>query len=130
MGRTLTYRLDHTAALTSHFRRSGEFDSRMEADFAAEFHAKFGDQRGRWLLTREDEVILLGDTVTIPDFALTHKQDGRRALIEIMGFWHPDYFDNVKFWHDLSCEKNSSRDCHLGVPKFADNRSESQFAQD
>jgi len=87
----LTYRLDHTAQLTSHFTRSGDFDSQMEADFAAEFHEKLGDERGKWQLTREDEVLLLGDTVMIPDFAFTHKEDGRRALVEIVGFWHPDY---------------------------------------
>jgi predicted nuclease of restriction endonuclease-like RecB superfamily len=29
--------------------------------------------------------------VMIPDFAFTHKQDGRRALVEIVGFWHPEY---------------------------------------
>jgi predicted nuclease of restriction endonuclease-like RecB superfamily len=27
----------------------------------------------------------------IPDFAITHKRDGRRALVELVGFWHPDY---------------------------------------
>jgi hypothetical protein len=42
-------------------------------------------------LSREDEVLLLGDTVMLPDFAFTHKQDGRRALVEIVGFWHPEY---------------------------------------
>ncbi|MEQ8677126.1 MAG: DUF790 family protein [Aggregatilineales bacterium] len=89
--RELIYRLDHTAPLTSHFTRSGDFDSRMEADFAAEFQDKLGDARGKWLLTREDEVLLLGDTVMIPDFAFTHQDDGRRALVEIVGFWHPDY---------------------------------------
>ncbi|MEO1441143.1 MAG: DUF790 family protein [Chloroflexota bacterium] len=87
----LTYQLDHTAPLTSHFARSGEFDSQLEADFAAEFHEKLGDERGKWQLTREDEILLLGDTVMIPDFAFTHKEDGRRALVEIVGFWHPDY---------------------------------------
>lgn len=86
----MTYTLD-PSPLRSHFRRAGAFDSRLEADFAAEFQAKFGDARGKWMLTREDEVLLLGDTVMIPDFALTHKQDDRRALIEIMGFWHPEY---------------------------------------
>lgn len=90
---TLVYHLDHTTPLTSHFKGSGDFDSRMEADFAAEFHAKFGDERQAWQLTREDEVILLGDTVMIPDFALTHKRDGRRAVIEIVGFWHPNYLE-------------------------------------
>jgi predicted nuclease of restriction endonuclease-like RecB superfamily len=90
---TLHYRLDQNTPLTTHFQRSGEFDSRLEADFAAEFHAKFGDDRGRWRLTREDEVILLGDTVMIPDFAFTHKKEGRRALVEIVGFWHPEYLE-------------------------------------
>lgn len=89
----LTYHLNHTIPLTSHFKGSGEFDSRMEADFAAEFAEKFGDARGHWLLTREDEVILVDDTVMIPDFAFTHKKDGRRALVEIVGFWHPEYLE-------------------------------------
>ncbi|MFN8372885.1 MAG: DUF790 family protein [Anaerolineae bacterium] len=89
--RTRNFELDHKSPLRSHFKRSGEFDSRMEADFAAEFEAKFGDERGKWKMTREDEVLLLGDTVMIPDFAFTHKQDGRRALVEIVGYWHPEY---------------------------------------
>lgn len=92
-GQSLRYYLNDTFDLPSHFQRSGEFDSRLEADFAAEFHEKFGDERGQWRLTREDEVILLGDTVMIPDFAFTHKKSGRRALIEIVGFWHPDYLE-------------------------------------
>ena len=87
----LTYQLNDQAPLSSHFKHSGEFDSRMEADFAAEFHAKFGDERKGWELTREDEVILLGNTVMIPDFTLTHRKTGRKAVIEIVGFWHPEY---------------------------------------
>ena len=87
-----TYRLDHTSSsLQTHFRPSGPFDSRLEADFAHEFEEKFGSKRGKWVLTREDEVLVLGDTVMIPDFALTHKESGHRILIELVGFWHPDY---------------------------------------
>src|SRR5688572_2877901 len=59
----LQYRLDNTSPLRTHFKKSGEFDSRLEADFAAEFAEKFGSERGKWTLTREDEVLLLGDTV-------------------------------------------------------------------
>jgi predicted nuclease of restriction endonuclease-like RecB superfamily len=88
---TLLYRLDHTTPLQSHFKRSGLFDSRLERDLAAEFEEKFGGDRGQWTLTREDEVLLLGSTVMIPDFAITNKRDGRRAIVEIVGFWHPDY---------------------------------------
>ena len=90
-GSRLTYLLDERVPLVTHFRRSPEYDSRMEADFSAEFYARFGDQRGKWELTREDEVILLDDTVMIPDFALTHRDSGQRVLIEIVGFWHPEY---------------------------------------
>lgn len=87
-----TYRLDATSSsLETHFRASGPFDSRLEADFAHEFEEKFGSKRGKWVLTREDEVLVLGDTVMIPDFALTHKDTGQRVLIELVGFWHPDY---------------------------------------
>ncbi|HLZ57070.1 MAG TPA: DUF790 family protein [Ktedonosporobacter sp.] len=85
------YRLDHSLPLVSHFKRSGPFDSRLEANFAQEFEEKFGGERGQWLLSREDEVLLLGETVMIPDFALTHKRSGHRILIELVGFWHPDY---------------------------------------
>jgi predicted nuclease of restriction endonuclease-like RecB superfamily len=89
--KTLHYKLDVASTLRTHFKRSGEFDSRLEADFAAAFAAKFGGERGKWTLSREDEVILLGDTVMIPDFALTHRQSGKRVLIEIVGFWTRDY---------------------------------------
>ncbi|HEY6406731.1 MAG TPA: DUF790 family protein [Ktedonobacteraceae bacterium] len=88
----MLYRLDHTCSLHSHFKRSGEFDSRLEADFAREFEQKVGDKRGHWQLTRESEVLLLGDTVMIPDFVLTDTQDEkRRILVELVGFWHPNY---------------------------------------
>jgi hypothetical protein len=87
----LRYRLDSHSGLRSHYPASGDYDSRLEADFAAEFEAKFGGARRKWILAREDEIIPLGDTLMIPDFSFTHVKDGRRALLEIAGFWHPDY---------------------------------------
>ena len=87
----LQYILDHTTPLRTHFKSSGAFDSRMEEDFAAEFEAKYGGAKRKWNLAREDELIVTGDTVMIPDFSFTHRQDGRRALLEIVGFWHPNY---------------------------------------
>jgi uncharacterized protein len=90
-GETL-YRLDHTCSLRSHFKNSGMFDSRLEADFASEFEQKMGGKRGHWRLVRESEVLLLGDTVMIPDFALVDDVDEtRKILIELVGFWHPQY---------------------------------------
>jgi predicted nuclease of restriction endonuclease-like RecB superfamily len=87
----LLYTLDDRTDLRTHFKGSGPFDSRLEADFAAEFETKYGGARRQWELAREDELILVGDTVMIPDFSFTHRKDGRRALLEIVGFWHPNY---------------------------------------
>jgi predicted nuclease of restriction endonuclease-like RecB superfamily len=88
----MIYQLDYTSALHSHFKRSGPFDSRLEADFANDFEQKIGNKRGHWLLKRESDVLLLGDTVMIPDFALIDDQDeNRKVLIELVGFWHPQY---------------------------------------
>ena len=88
----MTYQLDHTSALQSHFKRSGEFDSRLEADFAREFAQKIGEKRGKWRLQRESDLLLLGDTVMIPDFVMVDTHDEKRKiLVELVGFWHPQY---------------------------------------
>ena len=88
--RPLRYRLDDRSKLRTHLTASGPFDSRLEADFAAEFETKYSGAERKWELAREDEVIVVGDTVMIPDFSPTHCKDGRRALLEIVGDWHPD----------------------------------------
>ncbi|OAD22453.1 protein containing DUF790, endonuclease-like protein [Candidatus Thiomargarita nelsonii] len=89
--KALHYTLDDRTPLRSHFKASNLFDSRLEADFASEFEEKYGGAKRKWELAREDELIVVSDTVMIPDFSLTHRKDGRRALIEIIGFWHPQY---------------------------------------
>jgi predicted nuclease of restriction endonuclease-like RecB superfamily len=87
----LLYTLDDGTELRTHFKSSGPFDSQLEADFAAEFEAKYGGAKRKWELAREDELIVTGDSVMIPDFSFTHRRDGRRALLEIVGYWHPNY---------------------------------------
>lgn len=87
----LHYRLDSRSELRSHYTASGAYDSLLEADFAAEFESKFGGTKRKWILEREDEIIPVGDSVLIPDFSFTHIHDGRRALVELAGFWHPEY---------------------------------------
>jgi predicted nuclease of restriction endonuclease-like RecB superfamily len=78
-----------------HFTRSYpplRFVRNDKADFAAEFQAKYGgDPRRGWELAREDELVIVGDAAMIPDFSFAHQVDGRRALLEIVGFWHPGY---------------------------------------
>lgn len=85
------YLLDDQTELKGYFKGSQGFDSKLEANFAAEFEAKFNQRERIWELAYEDELILLGDTVMIPDFSFTNRKNGRRALVEIVGFWHPQY---------------------------------------
>jgi predicted nuclease of restriction endonuclease-like RecB superfamily len=44
---------------------------------------------GRHTIGRESSRV--GNRASVPDFSFTHRKDGRRALLEIVGFWHPHY---------------------------------------
>ncbi len=87
----IQYALDNSTELRSYFKGSAGFASQLEASFAAEFEAKFNQTERVWELAYENEMIPLGDTVMIPDFSFTHRKNGRRALLEIIGYWHPNY---------------------------------------
>lgn len=72
--------------------RSPRYDSAWEADLAAEFAEKVGEERGGWTLAREDTPVPLGEDLFLPDFTVRHA-DGRAALVEIVGFWAPEYLE-------------------------------------
>ena len=80
--------LDESAGLHSHYRDSTVYDSLLERTFAE----RFGQIESGWEIEREVAIINLKDTVFIPDFAFRHA-DGRTALLEIVGFWRPDYLE-------------------------------------
>lgn len=63
------------------------FDSLVEERFARDF-ARLAPQ---WNVLREPEAVPAGGALVFPDFALEHRHDGRRWLVEILGFWSPDY---------------------------------------
>jgi len=64
------------------------YDSRLEERFAREFARANLD----WDLVREPEPLEAGETLMFPDFAVVHRRDtSRRFLLEIVGFWTPDY---------------------------------------
>ena len=44
------------------------------------------------MLSRESTPVAAGDELFLPDFTLRHA-DGREALIEIVGFWTPEYLE-------------------------------------
>lgn len=80
--------LDESVGLRSHYRDSTVYDSLLERTFAE----RFGECASGWEIEREVAIINLKDTVFIPDFAFRHA-DGRSALLEIVGFWRPDYLE-------------------------------------
>ena len=86
--RTLSFDLDHTDGLSSHYSAQSDFDSDVERTLAQ----KWGRANTDWELIREDDVLDLGAEVMLPDFAIEHP-DGRRVLFEIVGFWTPEYLD-------------------------------------
>ena len=64
------------------------YDSRLEERFARDFRRLAPD----WDVLREPEPVPAGGTLIFPDFALHHRHDAaRRWLLEIVGFWTPDY---------------------------------------
>lgn len=51
-----------------------------------------GAHRG-WSLVREGEILVRGQRVFIPDFLIIHER-GARVLLEIAGFWTPEYIQH------------------------------------
>jgi predicted nuclease of restriction endonuclease-like RecB superfamily len=88
-GRTVAFDLSPADRLTSHLPAPEEFDSHVEEDFAC----KWGpEKRQGWSLIREGEVLHQGQKVFVPDFVFRH-DDGRSVLLEIAGFWTPEYIE-------------------------------------
>lgn len=73
--------------LTSHLPEPDAFDSRVEESFAGKWGA---EPREGWSLVREGEVLHHRQRVFVPDFVFRH-EDGRTVLMEIVGFWTPEY---------------------------------------
>ena len=86
--RTLSFKLDHTEGLSSHYSAQSDFDSDVERTLAQKWERATTD----WELRREDDVLDLGAEVMLPDFAIEHP-DGRRVIFEIVGFWTPEYLE-------------------------------------
>ena len=64
------------------------YDSKVEERFARDFRRAARD----WEIIREPEPVPAGGTLLFPDFVLRHRLDGeKRWLLEIVGFWTPEY---------------------------------------
>lgn len=74
---------------TSHLPPPKEFDSSLEESLAG----KFGPERDGWRLIREGEILYNQQKTFIPDFTFRH-EDGTQVLLEIVGFWTPEYLSH------------------------------------
>lgn len=64
------------------------FDSKLEQRFCRAFLRAAKS----WNIIREPEPISVAGTLIFPDFALQHRNNSnRRWLLEIVGYWTPDY---------------------------------------
>jgi len=64
------------------------FDSQVEERFARDF----GRAAPAWTIIREPEPLAVGRHLIFPDFAIHPRSDpARRWLLEIVGFWTPEY---------------------------------------
>jgi predicted nuclease of restriction endonuclease-like RecB superfamily len=85
-GLPIQFRLDSDCGLVSHYPPGKPFDSMLEAAFAE----RWSTVTSEWKLEREVDLIPIPGSVMIPDFRLVHP-DGRTFLLEIVGYWRPEY---------------------------------------
>ncbi|MDJ0568833.1 MAG: DUF790 family protein [Pleurocapsa sp. MO_192.B19] len=78
--------------LVSHYPPGKPYDSMLEASFAKSWNKA----KTEWRLEREVDLIPLPGSVMIPDFRIVHP-DGREFLLEIVGYWRPQYLQK-KFY--------------------------------
>ena len=90
-----SFQLTSEDGYVSHYPPPKEFDSALESGFSD----RFAKLESPWKLEREVDLVPIPGGVIIPDFRLLH-EDGRSVLLEIVGYWRPDYltkkFDRLK----------------------------------
>jgi len=84
--KTGRFSLDSECGLVSHYPPGKPYDSMLEASFADRWESL----KTEWVLEREVDLIPIPGSVMIPDFRLVHP-DGRTFLLEIVGYWRPEY---------------------------------------
>jgi len=80
------FSLSSGCGLVTHYPPGKPYDSMLEASFANRWESLKTD----WVLEREVDLIPIPGSVVIPDFRLVHP-DGRVYLLEIVGYWRPEY---------------------------------------
>jgi len=81
------FELDHDCGLVSHYPPGKTYDSAIEESFVK----RWNEAKTGWRLEREVNLIPIPGSVMIPDFRLVHLETGRSHILEIIGYWRPDY---------------------------------------
>ena len=84
--KTGRFTLDSDCGLVSHYPPGKPYDSMLEEAFVE----RWNSLKTEWVLEREVDLIPIPGSVMIPDFRLVHP-DGRTFLLEIVGYWRPEY---------------------------------------
>ncbi|GAB1544525.1 DUF790 family protein [Scytonema sp. NUACC21] len=84
--KTGRFTLNSDCGLVTHYPPGKPYDSMLENSFAD----KWDSLKTDWVLEREVDLIPIPGSVMIPDFRLVHP-DGRSFLLEIVGYWRPEY---------------------------------------
>jgi len=80
------FTLDSSCGLVSHYKQGKAYDSIVEQAFAQ----RWQKTNTEWRLEREVDLLPIPGSVMVPDFRLVHP-DGRDYVMEIVGYWRPDY---------------------------------------
>lgn len=83
--RSRQFTLDSDCGLVTHYPPGKPYDSMIEESFVSRWPTD-----SPWKLEREVDLIPIPGSVMIPDFRLVHT-DGREYLLEIVGYWRPEY---------------------------------------
>ncbi len=84
--KTGRFTLNSECGLVSHYSPGKPYDSLLEQSFAQRWQSL----KTEWQLEREVDLIPIPGSVMIPDFRLVHPE-GRVFLLEIVGYWRPEY---------------------------------------
>lgn len=88
--RGCVFRMTSEQKWVSHYPDRGVYLTREEEWLVERFEAL----GSRWALERKSEIHDLGGRgVLIPDFVLRHRDDGRVAYLDIVGFWRREYLE-------------------------------------
>ncbi|MDJ0731762.1 MAG: DUF790 family protein [Crocosphaera sp.] len=99
--KTSYFNLDDHCGLVTHYSRGKTYDSMLEESFAKRWEKLKTD----WKLEREVDLIPIPGSVMIPDFRLVHP-DGRDYLLEIVGYWRPEYL-RKKFYQVQNADNDN-----------------------